>query len=91
MLAIDEAKVQQLINASAPGYSVSASHLVAIPLEYEIPKTTVYTVDFTPPAEMIDPEKYLSDLREHVVASGITLQSPEEIDREIDEMRRRHL
>jgi hypothetical protein len=91
MLSIDEAKVQQLINASTSGYSVTASHLVAIPLKYEIPKTTVYTVDFTPPAEMIDPEKYFSELRERVIASGITLKSPQEIDREIDEMRRHGL
>ncbi len=87
MFTIDEAKVQQVMNTNPVPYFITASNL----LEFEIPKTTVYTVDFTAPAEMIDPAKYLSELRERVVASGISLKSPKEIDREIAEMRRHDL
>jgi len=83
---IDKTKVQQLIDEGPEGYSVAASNL-----HFPVPVTTVYSVDFTAPAEMIDPEKYFADLRQRVLDSGISLVSREDIDREIGEMRRHDL
>ncbi len=84
MFTIDEVKVKNLMDAEPVEYGVADKAL-----EFRIPSTTVYSVDFTPATNAIDAEKYISDLRERVIASGIALKSPQELDREIGEMRRR--
>jgi hypothetical protein len=87
MFTIDVTRVQELMQAKPPSYSTTASHLVR-PLEYEIPSATVYGVDLSAPASMIDAQKHISELRKRVISSGITLRSAKEIDQEISEMRR---
>lgn len=89
MFTIDNVKVQELTDAQAPAYSVTASHLMINEApQFNLPNATVYGADFSAPASMIDAENYILGLRKRVVASGLALKSAEDIDREISEMRR---
>jgi hypothetical protein len=89
MLAIDDTKLQRLIEDKPANYSISASNLVVhFSPQFQLPSSAVYGADFSPAERTINREAYLSDLRNRVLASGISLKSPREIDSELAEMRR---
>ena len=89
---IDQTKVHELLHEKKPQFFVVASQLIAgAPPKLVIPPVRTYGAYFTPPKSLVEVEEYISSLRAKVLASGITLKSADEIDRELDQMRRRDL
>jgi hypothetical protein len=89
LLTIDKAKVDNLLRGEQTQYVVTASHLmISAAPAVKPPSTAIYGSCFPTNDSAIEGEKYFQALRQKVLASGIRLSTPEEIEGEIHEMRR---
>jgi hypothetical protein len=89
LLTIDKSKVAKLLKASPPQYIVTTSHvMVADAPDVKIPSSAIYGTSFAAPAVAVDAKTFISSLRRKVVESGMKLKTPDELDREIEEMKR---
>jgi hypothetical protein len=91
LLTIDEAKVKEfLANVGEPPYVVKASNLVAVEsIPVPIPALMVGGTIFEMPRSDAEGRDYVMSVRRKIEASGVPLKSPDELNRELDEMRGR--
>jgi hypothetical protein len=91
LLTIDESKIAELMRAARPGYVAIASNLPSITVpEIGIPSIAISGTPSPAVSFGVDAREYLASLRRKIVESGVELKSPEELDKEIDEMRGRN-
>lgn len=89
LLSIDESKVQAEIARAEPAYRVTAVNLILPESKYPIPSITPVTAVMTVPLDLQKASELLLEARRRLIEKGDRFLSPEELEREIDDIRGR--
>jgi hypothetical protein len=89
-LSIDSEKVKEALLHTEEPYAVFVHHIDLGSMAFELPSASVYGTTTEVPYDVQRAKKRFLSLRKKITESGTILLKPEELEREIDEIKGRH-